>query len=462
MKIFINFKNIASTILRKLSLSRESKIRLKNQVKKLKKINLKRLSFTGIPLVAVIVVFIMVLNSIFSDEVVVKVFAQELMKEITPQKVQTVELKDNFIQSTSDFSVDLFKQSYTKGKNSLVSPTSAYLALGMTANGADGNTLKEFETLLGKYSINIKDLNTYYGTISKRFTKSDTSKLYIANSIWYKENLDIKKDFLQINADYYNTGAYKTDFNNQKTIKYVNNWVKRSTDNTISKLIDKVDASTVMNLINAVYFQAQWKKLYEANDIRKDYFMLEGGAKQSVTFMHSSEDWYLKDDQVEGFIKPYKNEKYSFVALLPNETVNIDSYINSLTGESFVKLLKSKSKETVAATLPKFKAEDKIQLIEPLKKMGLKDCFDAGKANFTKMVSSNPGGVFVRDILHKTTITVDAEGTKAATSTEVELARGEVTSTAPHNITLNRAFVYAIIDNETNLPLFIGTVIKPQ
>jgi serpin B len=90
------------------------------------------------------------------------------MKDITPQKVEATSLSENFLKSTADFSVDLFKKSYTKGKNSLISPASVYLALGMTANGADGNTLKEFEALLGK-DINIKELNSYYNTLSDRF-----------------------------------------------------------------------------------------------------------------------------------------------------------------------------------------------------------------------------------------------------------------------------------------------------
>ncbi|MBC8059744.1 MAG: serpin family protein [Clostridiaceae bacterium] len=439
-------------------MSQASKSKLKKEVKK---ITLKRLGFTAIPLVAALLAFIIVFTGVLGNGGTLKVLAQDLMKGIVPQKVASIELKDNFIRSTSDFSVDLFKQAYTKGENSLVSPTSVYLALGMTANGADGNTLKEFETLLGKYSINIRDLNAYYNSLSKKLTKVDSGKLSIANSIWYRQDFDVKKDFLQTNADYYNASAYKADFNEQKTVEDINKWVKFNTGNLIDKIIDKTDANTVMYLINAVYFQDQWKKIYEKDDIRKDTFQLENGTKQSVDFMYSEEDWYLKDDKAEGFIKPYKNGKYSFVALIPNKDVNIDNYISSLTGESFVKLLKNKLEETVTTGLPKFKEEYSIKLVDPLKKMGLNDCFYPDKANFTKMVSSNPGDIFVGEILHKTFITVDAEGTKAAAVTEVEM-RTKGSSIISHSIILNRPFVYAIIDNETNLPLFMGTMMKPQ
>ena len=461
MKKLVNLKSIIDTNLEKLDMSQESKIRLKHEVKKSKKINFKRLSFVAIPLVATILVFIVVFTGIFPDGRTLKVFAEDLMKEIKPQKVEIVELKDEFIRSTADFSMDLFKQGYTKGKSSLVSPTSAYLALGMTANGAEGNTLKEFETLLGKYNINIKDLNTYYNTLSRKLTAINSGKLNIANSIWYSKdkNLNVKRDFLQANVDYYNAFAYKADFNDPNTVKDINNWVKFSTSNTIDKIIDKIDGNTTMYLINAIYFEDKWKEVYEKNDVRKDNFELEDGTKQSVDFMYSQEDWYLKDDKAEGFIKPYKDGKYSFVALLPNKNVSIDSYITSLSGESFINLLKNKSKDKVSAALPKFKVEDKIQLVKPLKEMGLKECFDPSKANFTKMASSSASNIFVGDVLQKTFIIVDAEGTKAAAVTSFQMT-GSMPSS--HSIILNRPFVYAIIDNETNLPVFIGTMMKPK
>ncbi len=198
MKKLTNLKNIADINLEKLDLSQESKLRLKNQVKKGRHINFRRLSFIGIPTISALIAFLILFNSIFSNSGTVKVFAKDLMKEITPQKVDTVELKEEFIRSTADFSVDLFKNAYTKEENSLVSPTSVYLALAMTANGADGKTLTEFETLLGKYGINIKDLNAYYNSLSQKLTKDDSGKLGIANSIWYSQdkNIDVKNGFL--------------------------------------------------------------------------------------------------------------------------------------------------------------------------------------------------------------------------------------------------------------------------
>ena len=436
--------------LEKLDVSEALKRRFKNEVIKI--------SFMGILAVAVVVAFIIVSTSIFFGGRAPKVLAEDLMHGIKPQKVETVELKDEFTNGAANFSVDLFKQAYKKGENSLVSPTSVYLALGITANGSDGNTLKEFENLLGKNNLNIQKLNTYYNSLSKKLTKVNSGKLSIANSIWFRQNLDVKKDFLQINANYFNASVYEADFNNANTVKDINNWVKLNTSNTIDKIITEIDKNTIMYLINAVAFEDKWEKNYNKSDVLKDYFQLEDGTKQTVNFMHSEENWYVKADKVTGFIKPYKNGKYSFLALLPNNNISIDNYIASLSGEDITWLLKNKTKDTVKVALPEFKVEDQINLKPALEKMGLKDCFIEGKANFANM-ANNSEGIYLRDILHKTYVSVDHEGTKAGASTKVEMAQKSI-STA-HSIILNRPFIYAIIDNETNLPLFIGTMMKP-
>lgn len=427
----------------------------------MKKYNLfKKFGYFAIPvLAALILAFLVFPTNLFSTREAVQVHANNLMEGITPKKINSVKLDDRFIYATADFSIELFKNSYTKDKNSLISPLSVYLALGMTANGADGNTLKVFEKLLGQRSININDLNSYYNSLSNNLVKTKYEELIIANSIWFRNdnNLNVNKSFLQTNADYYNASIYKANFNNQATAQDINNWVKNNTGNKIDKIIDKTYSNDMMYLINAIYFEGQWKKAYDSNNISKDTFSLIDGTKKSVTFMSSTEKEYIHDDKVQGFIKPYKSGKFSFVALLPDKKINIYNYISSLSGEKFIELISNKSEQEIDVKLPKFKSEYKMDLVEPLKKMGLKECFDGNKADFNKMVINNSDKLWVGDILHKTYISVCEQGTKAAAVTSV----GIDSYCIPTTINLNRPFLYAIIDNETKLPLFIGMMTDP-
>ncbi len=390
---------------------------------------------------------------------IISLNSADLMKGVKAEAVEAITLDDTFISGSADFSLKLFKESITKDKNSLISPTSVLLALAMTANGAEDNTLKEMESLLAGKG-NLQGLNDNLYSYLKNLPNSKKSEMTIANSIWFRdeESLKVKEDFLKTNASYYNASIYKSDFNSSKTPKDINKWVENNTKGMIDKIIDKIDIDTVMYLINAVAFDAEWKNIYNKTDIYKGDFKELSGDITSVEFMRSEENSYIEDAMVTGFIRPYADDLYSFVALLPKEGVDYYSYINSLTGENFISLINNSVKTQVSATLPKFSYEYEKNLNEPLITLGIKDAFNASLANFKALGSSSYGNIYIGNVLHKTFISVDEKGTKAGAVTSVEM-KTESAVIEEKKVMLDRPFVYAIIDNETKLPVFIGTVI---
>lgn len=386
--------------------------------------------------------------------------AENLMDEIKVEVVQGKEIDGKFLQSSADFTVELFKKSLHPHENSLVSPISVMFALAMTANGAGGNTLEQMENVLTK-DLNIDELNEYLAYYMKHLPNDNKSKIEIANSIWFRddeERLTVEKSFLQTNANYYGAEIYKSPFNDE-TLADINTWVMLKTDGVIDKILDIIEEDSVMFLINAIVFDAEWQKIYNKNDIREGQFLAYDKTKQTIDFMWSEESIYLDDGQSEGFIKPYINEKYSFAALLPNEGIAINDYIAGLTGERLLHTLKNADHATIYADMPKFSYDYEIKLNEILIAMGMSDAFSAQTADFTKMADSSRGNIYMGEVVHKTFISLDELGTKAGAVTKVDMKDGG----APMDIiyiTLDRPFVYAIIDNSTMLPLFIGTVLN--
>lgn len=477
-----DLKNIVDYNLGKLDISQDAKKSLRQRVHKggSKRLFSVRLKYT-VAIVAIALVCFLGINLYNNRPIVVK--ASNLMKDIKPTKVSEVSLDNKFIDATANFSVELFKKSITKGKNSIISPASVYLALGMTGNGATNNTLKQFEALLGNSNITMDELNKYYYSFTKNFSGLKSEKFKISNSIWYrgKGGLEIYKDFLQKNSDYYGADAYMVDFNSKDTVKNINNWVRFNTDKRIDKIIDKIDKDTMMYLINTVLFEGKWENAYTGDQIHGGQFYTDGSfpkvdvnmndfnkrddkeqtSEVTVDFMNSTENSYLKDDKAEGFIKKYKGDKFSFVALLPNEGISIDDYVQSLSGDKFINILNKASSEQVQVGIPKFKYDYEKDLVEPLKKMGFTNAFDSSVADFSKM-AKNSTNVFISKVLHKTFIQVDEFGTKVAAATRVDMRKALSKFELKKYITLNRPFVYAIIDNKTKLPIFMGTVINPS
>jgi len=381
-----------------------------------------------------------------------EVQASDLMKDIPANDVKGKQSDDRFIANSASFSIELFKKSVEKGKNTLISPVSVLRALAMTANGADNGTLKQMQTVLGK-DIPIDELNEYLYYYVKKLPNGDKAKLNIANSIWFRNDLTVEKDFLQKNADYYKAAAFKSAFDD-RMVNEINDWVKKNTDGLIDKILEQIPGDAVMYLINTLLFDAEWETMYSDDKVSKGDFTAYDGSKQKAMFMNSDEHAYLDDGNAVGFIKPYAYG-YSFVALLPNEDVSIDDYIASMTGEGFMNLIKNKEFCAVNAYLPKFSVEYEINMNETLKAMGMPDAFAPDKADFTKI--SKSGGLYIGEVRHKTYIEINERGTRAGAATIVDL-RLTAAPDKPKVVRLDRPFIYAIIDDATNLPLFIGTV----
>lgn len=390
-----------------------------------------------------------------------QVSANDLMKDVPAKAVDVLPNMDAGAAAAADFGVRLFKTSMEEGKNTLISPLSVLYALAMTTNGADGETLAQMEQVLG---MDVDNLNSYMLAYLDLLPESKDYKLSLANSIWFKDDPDfiVEQRFLQTNADYYGAGAYKAAFD-EGTRNDINNWVKEHTDGMIPEIIDEIPDEAIMYLVNALAFDAKWADEYEEHQIREGRFTMEDGTCQDVDMMHSEEYTYLEDDLATGFIKYYKDRKYAFVAMLPNEGVSVSQYVDSLTGEHLRELLNNPQDLTVFASIPKFETEYDIEMSEVLQEMGMTDAFDYRVADFSKLGTYNVDGmnICINRVLHKTFISVSEQGTRAGAATAVEMvAEGAMEIVEFKEVVLDRPFVYMLIDCETNLPFFIGTMMN--
>ena len=387
--------------------------------------------------------------------------AVDLMDGITPQSVTGRQIDETFTESMADFSIRLFQESITDSENSLISPLSVMLALAMTTNGADAETLAELEELLGSGIIPINTLNEYLYSYIGGLPSRENSKLSIANSIWIRnaEALQVEPEFLQTNADFYHAQIYAADFDDS-TIREINDWVDKNTDGMIDSVINEID-DEIMFLINAVAFDAEWENIYHEHAIREGEFTDNSGNKHLVDFMYSVEGRFISDGLATGFIKHYAGGSYSFVALLPNEGISIDDYIETLTGTGFLDMLENRQFAEVHASMPKFEYEYEISMLDALKALGIHEAFEIYGADFSRMATYSNENIFISEVFHKTFISVDERGTRAGAVTVVAPTTSGAPAEKPKIVRLDRPFIFAIVDSSTDLPIFIGTVLTP-
>ena len=386
-----------------------------------------------------------------------QVQAKNLVENMTPKDVEPTTDLSSQNDAVTDFALRLFQNTNTTTENTLISPLSVLCALSMTANGANTETLAEMEQVLG---MTPEDLNQYLYTYVRNLPQGENYKLSLANSIWFTddERFTVREDFLQTLTDYYRADVYAAPFDNQ-TCKDINNWVEENTDGMIPEILDQIPPNAVMYLINALAFDARWSETYKKYQVREGDFTKEDGTIQKADFMYSTEHSYLEDDRATGFVKYYKGGKYAFVALLPKDGIDLSQYISSLTGDALHDLLNEPAYTTVYTSIPKFESEYSVEMSEILKAMGMTSAFDPTTADFTDLGSSTAGNIYINRVLHKTYISVEEEGTKAAAVTAVEPGDGAaIEQEEPKEVYLDRPFVYMLIDCENNIPFFMGTM----
>ena len=385
-----------------------------------------------------------------------KTYATDFMdgvKEGTPTEVQ---VQEETWAGMYDFSVKLLQTTCDREDNTLVSPMSVLSALAMTANGAQGETRTQMEEILGG---SVEQLN---GALAGLGQEND-SPLYLANSIWFAEGGRITPDpdFLQVNADYYRAGVFEAPFD-QTTVTDINRWVKEHTHGMVEEVLKEIPRDTVMYLINALAFEGEWENPYENSDVWQQAFTNQEGKVQQVSMMHSEEQFYLRDDQTQGFMKYYQGGRYAFVALLPDKEISILDYVEGLDGQQLKELLEDPTSVPVAATMPKFESEMEVDLREVLKEMGMDLPFDSAQADFTGLGTSPEGNLYINEVLHKAFIEVEEKGTRGGAATVVGM-NSEGAPEEPEEqmvVTLDRPFVYLVVDTSSMLPVFMGTVLS--
>jgi serpin B len=344
----------------------------------------------------------------------------------------------------------------------LISPASVFLALSMALNGADGQTRTAILQALSAADLSAADLNRANRDWMSLLEQTDAkTELFIANSIWLRDSFAADPDFLQINADFYRAGARKLDFNQPSAVQTINDWVKTVTRNKIDSIVESIGSDVVMYLINAVYFKSDWQQPFAAADSRDKTFQTPDGPVMT-RFMHrtGAMEILAGDDGPLGVWLPYSDPSYGFFAILPDAGQTIDAWLAEQSASDLRDMIASRTQASVRLALPRFELRYEDSLVDDLTALGMGIAF-TGDADFSRMNADRARNLLISDVRHKAFCRVDEKGSEAAAVTSVEVS---LTSLPVSDLTLefDRPFIFGIADARTNLPIFIGILVKPE
>ena len=363
------------------------------------------------------------------------------------------------VDSNNKFALDLYNELKSEEGNIFYSSYSIYSALGMTYEGAKGETANEMEDVFG-YPDNLKpNFAAVYNSINNR----EGYELRTGNALWVQEDYKLLDNYVYNVEKYYGGKASNLNFKSEteKSRETINNFIEEQTNNKIKDLIPEgaLNPMTRLVLTNAVYFKGDWKWEFDKSKTMEMDFRLEDGSFVEVPMMHMEPDEaefnYADLGNLQVLELPYKSDEVSMLVLLPNRSVDD----LNLTLENINKWKNQMEKESLDDIyLPKFEFDSKYMMKDTLSKMGMPTAFEPNNADFSGM--SGQKDLFISSVIHQSYVKVDEKGTEAAAATGVVM---ETTSFQPGKVfRADHPFVFMIQDKETGSILFMGRVSNPN
>lgn len=347
--------------------------------------------------------------------------------------------------------------------STLVSPLSVALALSMTANGAAGNTLAQFQDVLGG-GVDLVELNTACAQLMADYQGlGGSTKCAIANSLWVDPEGQIKDDFIGQCRGIFDAQVFSAQLSEPGIVKDLNSWVSQHTNKMIPEIIDQpFPEETACLLVNALYLKNSWLSEFDPLSTHTMDFHHAGGPDSQVEYLRKFDTQlsYLQGKGAQGVVLPYDDGRLAFVAILPDlypDSPDFGQWLNNLEGNSLSQLINNREDAIfLSFAMPKFSAEWKGNLEDTLPLLGLEDAFVPGAADFSSL-GDNPEGYFINQVIHATKIEVNEKGTEAAAATVVDAPAGSAAPQDGITLILDRPFLYGIVDLYTGVPLFLGT-----
>ena len=326
----------------------------------------------------------------------------------------------------------------------------------MLANGAEGSNLSEIERTLGGF-VNYEALNDYMHSFSEKLIDTDKAKLYFENAIWCNadKNVELSNEFLSAAKTYYGADAYKESFG-KTAVANINNWSSNKTNLNAEYIIDDLPTDAPLYVVNATVLDADWEAPISAENVSDGTFMSSSSQQESVQMMSSYEYLYVGNDDIKGFVKKYSGGNYAFLALVPkNDNTPLSYLVDYITdGSNYRKLIADRKEKVVDAGIPKFSCEYKGGVKNMLEAMDTGRTFSSTSASLDKIGTADEK-LYVGDINVFTGINVTERGTSKGTGANVS---NSVVGTNVITVTLNRPFVFAVVDTKKFLPVIVGAV----
>lgn len=367
------------------------------------------------------------------------------------------------VDANTRFACKLFTELHNRepGANLFISPASVALALALAGNGAAGATWRAIAETLSLGAIELGALNRANAVLIDALHPHDPQvQLALANSLWLSHTLALDPEFQQRCQTIYNAQIANLDFASPQAVARINQWVKQQTNGAIDRIIEHVEPSALLFLINAIYFKGAWARPFEPRSTEQAPFTPLGGQPRPHPLMsqHGSFSYY-ETAEFQAASLPYGDGRVTMDIYLPSQRSSLPIFCQSLNSTHWSRWASHFAPTEGAIRLPRFKLAYEATLNDALKALGMGIAF-SNNADFSGISSSEPN-IRVDEVKHKTFIEVNEQGTEAAGVTSIGMMRASFMPKKTFRMIVDRPFFCAIRDTQTGTILFMGAIADP-
>ena len=356
------------------------------------------------------------------------------------------------------FALDLMAQACGKnGPNTLLSPASAFDALGLLDASTAGQTSLAVARLLHlpvwspAVVAAVHDHRVALARLASAGNDGLRDTLRSSNRVWPADGNQPTARYLDDVRTAYGATVQPLDYarHNRQATDTINRQVGKDTAGLIPRLFGKpLDKATVAVLTNAIALKATWRQPFL---LRKttSAFVTAAGTKQARLMDSAKPADYASAGGWQAAKMTYRTGTMEAVAILPPTgsaacALPTVEQLNTLTEHP-------SRAATTDVVLPQLHLDQGHDLLTTLARMGL------------PLVGQYPGlgGSEISAVVQKDMMTLDELGTVAAGATGVEV-EASAEGVPDHRLTFDRPFLLVLQDMKTHTPLFLAAVSDPS
>lgn len=356
-------------------------------------------------------------------------------------------------RQNNQFAWDMFDHLNATQGNTIVSPLSASFAMCMTANGANGATREEIYKAFGFENCDRSDVNSYMQKLSTQLMSLDPKvTMAIANSFWYNKSYNILDSYITSIKTTYDAEVMPLGTN---AVDDINNWCSQKTNGNINDLLKDGDVSevTAFVLVNALFFNGEWKEKFDKKDTFRGAFHSTDGIS-AVDFMKGKKNLEFAETMTFSMASlDFGNSAYAARFILPKTGNTFEGCIDEIKSIGWEEITKKSTKCETTVNIPKFSLQNQLNMNSIYQQMGIVTAFDPISADFSNISTNHTN---IAKAIQGNYFEIDESGATAASVS----TNNNIMSNVIPPFTLDRPFIFALTERSTGAILFIGKIEK--